>query len=92
MNAIGDMSLLPKVQEDIDEIIGSVHFNEGHRYEDFDPDLDKVAAYGIGGLVAGKLLAKAGFFALLAKFWKFIAIGVVALFAAIRRFLGGRGE
>ena len=89
MNAIGDMSMLPQVQTDINEIIGSVHFNEGHRYEDFDPDMDKVAAYGIGGLVAGKLLAKAGFFALLAKFWKFIAIGLVAVFAAVRRFFGG---
>lgn len=89
MNAIGDMDVLPAFQRDIDNILASVEFNEGNRYSDFDPNIDKVAAYGIGGLIAGKLLAKAGFFALLAKFWKIIAIGLFAGFAAIKRFLFG---
>ncbi len=31
-----------------------------------------------------KSVAKAGFFALLLKFWKFIAIGAVALFTALK--------
>jgi len=86
LNVIGDMDVLPQVQTDIDDILHSVQFNPGHTYSEFDPNLDKVAAYGIGGLIAGKVLAKAGFFALLAKFWKIIAIGAVAAFAAIRKF------
>ncbi len=90
LNAIGEMSILPQVQNDIDNILNSVDFNPGHKYADFDPSMDKVAAYGIGGLIAGKVLAKAGFFALLLKFWKVIAIGVVAFFAFIKRiFTGG---
>jgi hypothetical protein len=48
-------------------------FNQGHRYAEFDPDMDEVAAYGIGALIAGKLAAKAGLFAtlliLLKKLW-----------------------
>jgi uncharacterized membrane-anchored protein len=51
-----------------------------------------VAAYGIGGLIAGKLLAKAGFFALLLKFWKVLALAVVGGAAAVRRFFGGKGK
>ncbi|TYA89160.1 DUF2167 domain-containing protein, partial [Seonamhaeicola marinus] len=59
------------------------------RYSDFNPDIDQVAAYGIGGLIAGKILAKAGFFAVILKFWKFIAIGAVALFSSFRKKIFG---
>ena len=48
------------------------------KYEDFDPKMDNVAAYTVGGLVAGKVLAKAGFFVFLAKFWKLIAVALAA--------------
>lgn len=89
LNAIGDMDVLDDVEANVKEIVGAVDFKEGNRYSDFDPDIDKVAAVGIGGLIAGKVLAKAGFFALLVKFWKFIALGAVALFAGVRRFFGG---
>ncbi len=93
LNAIGDMEILPEFQANITPILSSVEFNEGHHYDDFDPELDKVAAYGVGGLIAGKVLAKAGFFALIAKFWKFIAIGAIALFAGVKKFLfGGKGN
>lgn len=92
LNFIGDMDILQTVQNDMPRILPSVNFKEGNTYFDFDPDLDEVAAYGIGGLIAGKVLAKAGFFALLAKFWKFIALGAVALFAAVKRFLTGKGK
>jgi uncharacterized membrane-anchored protein len=93
MNVIGDMDALPDVQNHIDEILGSVEFNDGYRYEQFDSNIDKVAAYGIGGLIAGKVLAKAGFFVLLAKFWKVIAVGAIGLFAVIRkRIFGGGGD
>ena len=92
MNAISDIHQLPLVKENIDVVLSSVSFNDGNRYADFNPDLDDVAAYGIGGLVAGKVLAKAGFFALLLKFWKFIAIGVVGLFGAFKKRIFGSKE
>ena len=92
LNAIGNIDVLPKVNEDVPLILSSVEFNEGSRYEDFNPSMDRVAAYGIGGLVAGKVLAKAGFFALLLKFWKVIAIGIIGLFAAFKKRIFGTQE
>lgn len=92
LNAIGDMSMLPLFEKDADKIISSVEFNKGFRYSDFEPEYDKVAAYGIGGLIAGKVLAKAGFFAIFAKFFKIIAIGAVAVFGAAIKFFKRKKE
>jgi Uncharacterized membrane-anchored protein conserved in bacteria len=89
LNAISDMDKLPLVQTNIDRVISSAEFNPGNRYSDFNPDLDEVAAYGIGGLIAGKVLAKVGFFAALLKFWKVIAIGIVAAFGTLRKRIFG---
>ena len=44
----------------------------------------------MGGLVAGKVLAKVGFFALALKYIKFILLGLVAAGGAIWRFIRGR--
>lgn len=85
LNAIGDINVLPEFEKDKENIIACVEFNDGYRYSDFNPKMDKVAAYGIGGLVAGKLLAKAGFFAIILKFWKVVAVGAVGLFASLRK-------
>lgn len=93
LNAISSMENLNLVNDHIDDIISSVNFTEGNTYSDFNPKYDKVAAYGIGGLIAGKVLAKAGIFAklgiILAKFWKIIAVGFVAVLAGFRKFFGG---
>ncbi|KAA3438305.1 DUF2167 domain-containing protein [Rufibacter hautae] len=97
LNAIGDMNMLPGIKKDIPALLASVEFNDGNQYADFNPSLDKVASYGIGGLIAGKVLAKVGFFALFAKFfkvillaalkfWKLIALALVALFSGLKRF------
>ena len=73
-------------------ILGMVDFTDGNRYADFKPGTDKVAAYGIAGLIAGGVLAKAGFFKLAwvfaAKFIKLIVVGVVALVTGIGKFFG----
>ena len=89
LTAIGEIGILEEFNNDRDNILQSVSFNEGNRYSDFNPDIDEVAAYGIGGLIAGKILAKAGFFAVLLKFGKFIALGAVALFGVFRRKIFG---
>jgi len=89
LNVIGDIDVLPQVKDNVNDILGSVSFNNGYKYAEFNPDVDEVAAYGIGGLIAGKVLAKVGFFALILKFWKFIAIGAVALFAGFKKRLFG---
>jgi uncharacterized membrane-anchored protein len=92
MNAIGEMDILPMFKKDITPILASVEFNDGNKYGDFNPDLDQVAAYGIGGLVAGKLLAKVGILAGLLKFWKIIAIAIAGGFAAFKNKIFGKKE
>ncbi|MEO7777208.1 MAG: DUF2167 domain-containing protein, partial [Fibrobacteria bacterium] len=90
LNAVAGMSSFPAVKEGIRPILDAVDFQEGHRYSEFNPKLDKVATYGIGGLVAGGILAKVGFFKLLLvgllALKKFLIIGVVAVIAIVRRF------
>ena len=77
-------------------IINSVNYNDGFRYSDFNPETDHVAEWTIGGLIAGKVLAKAGVWAILAKFSKIIIIAVIGFFAASRkrlaRWLGFRKD
>jgi uncharacterized membrane-anchored protein len=73
LNFIANMDQLPEIQSNLPSVLAMTDFNQGHRYAEFDPDLDEVAAYGIGALIAGKLATKAGLFATLAlllkKFW-----------------------
>ena len=92
LNAIGSMPNLPMVQKDIPQVLDIAQFSEGLSYKDFNPSTDDVAAWTIGGLVAGKLLAKAGFFAFLLKFWKLIALGVAGFGGVIWKKIRGRKE
>lgn len=92
ISAVAAIDQLAEVKASIPGIIKSVEFNDGNKYLDFDADTDTVAAWTIGGLVAGKVLAKVGFFAILAKFGKFIVIGIIAAFAGIKKFLFGNKD
>lgn len=78
LTAISDIGALSTVNSGIVPLLESINFKEGHRYSDFDPNLDKIAAYGIGGLIAGKVLLKTGLLAkvglIFAKSWKIILI------------------
>ncbi|MFT5184968.1 MAG: putative membrane-anchored protein [Flavobacteriales bacterium] len=92
MNFISDMTELNNVKADIPLIMPSVNFTEGNQYADFDPDIDTLAAVGIGGLIAGKVLAKGGILIFLAKIWKFLAIGAVAALAYFRKRFSGKKD
>jgi uncharacterized membrane-anchored protein len=76
MNAVADMAQLDLVADGCKQVLAGTEFVEGKRYADFDSSIDKVAAYGIGGLIAGKVLLKTG---ILAKLLKPLLIGVVIL-------------
>ena len=69
------MLQLPDVKQNIEPVLASVSYTDGNKYGDFNPELDEVAAWTIGGLVAGKVLAKAGIFALLLKNLKADSLG-----------------
>jgi uncharacterized membrane-anchored protein len=83
LNFIAAMDQKEVIDANLDSVLAMAEFNQGSRYEDFNPSLDKVAAYGIGALVAGKVAAKAGLFAagliFLKKFGIFIVVGIGAL-------------
>lgn len=85
LNAIASTKELGLVQKDISKVLDVVQFNDGYQYDDFDSNVDEVAAWTIGGLVAGKVLAKVGFFAIIAKFGKLIFIGILGLFTAFKK-------
>ncbi len=79
LNAVSSMAELPDVQKNIAPVLASFNFDDGNKYADFNPDMDEVAAWTIGGLVAGKMLAKVGIFALLLKNIKLIGLALAAL-------------
>jgi uncharacterized membrane-anchored protein len=89
MNAVATMSELDLVKKDIDKVLQIPSFTEGNMYKDFDSNVDNVAAWTVGGLVAGKMLMKVGFFA---KFWKFILIGLVAVGAGVKKLFGKKSS
>ena len=85
MNIISEMNNFELVNSDKDNFLSSIDFNKGYKYSEFNSATDKIAAYGIGGLIAGKVLAKLGFFAVILKFWKLIMIFFIGLFAAFKK-------
>ncbi|MFN8283817.1 MAG: DUF2167 domain-containing protein [Chitinophagales bacterium] len=90
VNAIAGINQLNMVKQNLPNIMQSVEFKSGEKYSDFNPSIDKVAAYGIGGLVAGKVLAKAGVFVFLLKYLKIIIVAVVAFFGKIWSMITGK--
>ena len=90
LNAISGVEQLNLIKENIPTITNAVAFKEGNRYADFDSGIDKVAAWTLGGLVAGKVLAKAGFFVIILKFIKPILIGIAAFGSMIWQFIRNR--
>lgn len=95
-NAVAGMNQLGAIENDMKEVMGFAEFNAGHRYADFSPGTDKVAAYGIGALIAGKVAAKVGFFKLALGFIlagkKFILLALIPVAGLAKKFFGGKSE
>ncbi len=87
LNFIAGMDQKQMIDTNLDTVLALAEFNQGSRYEDFNPSIDKVAAYGLGALVAGKVIAKTGLIAagliFLKKFGIFILVGAGALFGKL---------
>lgn len=92
LNAVSSMQGFKEVKSTIDDVLASITFDKGSSYFDFDPKIDNVAAWSIGGLVAGKVLAKVGFFAIIAKFAKVIIFALMGFGAAFWRFITGKKD
>lgn len=92
LNAVASMSALPDVKNNIDPVLTAFAYSEGNQYSDFNPEIDEVAAWTIGGLVAGKVLAKAGILALLLKNIKLIGLAIFAFGGAIWKWFKRKTE
>jgi len=90
INFVAGIDQKALIDSKLDEVLAMAEFDAGSRYEDFDPGIDKIAAYGIGALVAGKLAAKAGLLTAGLLFLKKFGILLVAGIAALWRKLTGK--
>jgi len=104
LNLVTDPAKLDAAKPLAAALLTKTTFKPGARYEDFQEGKDKVAEYGLGGLVlagAGLSAAKLIKIGLLAKFWKLILaaliagkkviiVAAVAALAWLKRFFGGR--
>lgn len=83
LNFVAGMDQKSSIDANIDTVLALAEFDEGNRYADFNPDMDTVAAYGIGALVAGKVAAKAGFLAAALLFLKKFGVLIIAGIAGL---------
>lgn len=95
LEAVADMADQAMVKEGMQQVLPMAEFDDGHRYADYKPGTDKLAAYGLAALVAGGvaaktgLLAKIGIMLLAAK--KLVVVAFLAVAAFIKK-LFGRGK
>jgi uncharacterized membrane-anchored protein len=94
LNAISGMNQIGTIKTEMQKVIAFTDFSAGNTYGDFDSGTDKTAEYGIAALVAGGAAAKLGLFgklfAVILAFKKALFIGVIALWAGIKKFFGGK--
>ena len=98
LNMVDTMSNLPAVREAAKSLGSTVKFNSGFAYADFDSSKDRMADYGLAGLVAAgagvAVAKKIGILGVLLLFLKkaiaFIVAGVVAAGAWFKRRLGAK--
>jgi uncharacterized membrane-anchored protein len=96
LEAVSDMADQPLVKTGMQQVLPMAEFDSGHRYADFNPKTDKLAAYGLAALVAGGiaaktgLLAKIGLMLLAAK--KLVIVGFLAVVAFVKKIFGGKGR
>jgi uncharacterized membrane-anchored protein len=88
MNLVTGMNEIQAEKPIAQELLAALQYHEGKRYGDFNSATDRVAEYGLAALVGGFAAQKLGVFALLMKFWKLIAVALIAagaLFLALRK-------
>lgn len=75
INAVSSMDHLDEVKAGLPVILAMASFNDGYRYDQYDPLVDRLAEQGLDGLIDGKTRERVkGFVSLLIK----VAIGAFA--------------
>jgi uncharacterized membrane-anchored protein len=83
LTVLGGMDALSQINGDVPQILSMVDFQPGNTYAEFDPKIDKIAEYGLTGLIAGGALAGAAKLGLFGVFFKWIIAAVIALKKAV---------
>ncbi len=84
----------PQLAETLPEfrgLIGGFDFKEGERYAEY-KDGDKIAEYGLTGLMVGGAAVLAAKSGLLKQFWKFLVFIVAGIGVGIKKLLGRGGD
>ena len=88
VNAVGGVGQLAQIKQGMAAVLPAVTFTPGNRYEDYKEGSDKLAGYGIAGLIAGGVVAKKiGLLALLPLILKkgwILIVAALGLFARIK--------
>ncbi|RFZ83745.1 DUF2167 domain-containing protein [Shinella sp. WSJ-2] len=91
-NFVADLSQLEEIKAAIPSVIKLVQFDKGKTYEDYQQG-DKLAAYGLAGIIAAgagaKVAAKVGLLAVALAFLKKGGFLIVLLFGGVVRFFRG---
>lgn len=89
LTAVSGMSQFDSVKHDMRDVVAFTDFKPGNTYAEFDPKVDKVAAYGLAALIAGGIAAKTGLIAKLLALAiagkKALVLVVIGAAAALRR-------
>jgi uncharacterized membrane-anchored protein len=96
LDLITDSAHIAADRKVAEELLGSLNFAQGKRYQDFNGSTDKVAAYGLAALVGVVAVKKLGLLAMLGiflvKVWKLALIAIVGGMAAMRKFFRRKRE
>lgn len=86
LNAVGDPAQLAAIRTGMTGVLQKVSFTQGHAYSDYTEGSDKLATYGVAGLVAGGLAAKKlGLLAVALGFGKKFFVLLLVALAGLRR-------
>lgn len=94
LNLVTDESSIELYKPEAQTLLGVTTFDPGSRYADFSEKTDKVAEFGLAGLILGgagigaaKIAGKVGLLALIAKGGKGLVVLLLAPIAALKRWL-----
>jgi uncharacterized membrane-anchored protein len=76
---------------DLNHVLEGYKFNSGESYSEWVPG-DKVAEYGLAGLIVGGAAAAAVKTGLFKGLWKILAVGGAAILAGLRKLFGGKKQ
>jgi uncharacterized membrane-anchored protein len=88
---VTDPSTLAADKIEVEQLLTGYQFVEGKRYAEF-REGDKLAGYGLTALIAGGAGAaavKLGLFKVLAKAWKLVVVGFLAVIAFLKKLVSG---